>query len=197
MRDKAAAALGAERLLARDNARVAAALERDPEEPASPWETADGFQLSGARTTALPIVVDGEAMTAEVAYGSDGTSVTVGGEQPANGATVIDAGDGVVVLHQGRQTRVTLRDLAHGEAGYSEAGGLVRAPMHGKVLAVFVEKGAQVTRGQRLAIIEAMKMEHTLTAPIDGVVVEIAVAKDAQVAEDAKVMVIEPASESH
>ena len=78
--------------------------------------------------------------------------------------------------------------------GHGFGGGLVRAPMHGKVLAVFVEKGAQVTRGQRLAIIEAMKMEHTLTAPIDGVVVEIAIAKDAQVAEDAKVLVIEPAS---
>jgi 3-methylcrotonyl-CoA carboxylase alpha subunit len=56
-----------------------------------------------------------------------------------------------------------------------------------------VEQGARVTRGQRLAIIEAMKMEHTLTAPIDGTVSELTVAADAQVAEGAKVMVIEPA----
>jgi 3-methylcrotonyl-CoA carboxylase alpha subunit len=54
-----------------------------------------------------------------------------------------------------------------------------------------VQQGARVTRGQRLAIIEAMKMEHTLTAPVDGTVAEIAVAKDAQVAEGAKVMLIE------
>ena len=72
--------------------------------------------------------------------------------------------------------------------------GLVRAPMHGKVLAVLVEQGARVARGQRLAIIEAMKMEHTLVAPLDGVVAEIAVAPDAQVAEGAKVMLIEPAA---
>jgi 3-methylcrotonyl-CoA carboxylase alpha subunit len=65
--------------------------------------------------------------------------------------------------------------------------------MHGKVLSILVVQGAQVTRGQRLAIIEAMKMEHTLTAPIDGTVAELAVAADAQVAEGAKVMVIEPA----
>ena len=52
----------------------------------------------------------------------------------------------------------------------------MRAPMHGKVLSILVEKGANVVRGQRLAIIEAMKMEHTLTAPIDGVVADIAVA---------------------
>jgi 3-methylcrotonyl-CoA carboxylase alpha subunit len=44
-----------------------------------------------------------------------------------------------------------------------------------------------------VAIIEAMKMEHTLTAPIDGKVAEIAVAPNAQVPEGAKVMVIAPA----
>ena len=47
---------------------------------------------------------------------------------------------------------------------------------------------------QRLAIIEAMKMEHTLVSPLDGVVAEIAVAQDAQVGEGAKVMVIAPCS---
>jgi 3-methylcrotonyl-CoA carboxylase alpha subunit len=62
--------------------------------------------------------------------------------------------------------------------------------MHGKVLAILVEEGAAVERGQRLAIVEAMKMEHTLTAPKAGTVTEIAVAPDAQVAEGAKVMVI-------
>ena len=65
--------------------------------------------------------------------------------------------------------------------------------MHGKVLAILVAPGERVTRGQRVAIIEAMKMEHTLTAPLDGTVAEIATTKDAQVAEGAKVMVIEPA----
>ena len=62
--------------------------------------------------------------------------------------------------------------------------------MHGKVLSILVEEGASVTRGQRLAIIEAMKMEHTLTAPLDGSVSEVAVAKDDQVAEGAKMIVV-------
>jgi len=62
--------------------------------------------------------------------------------------------------------------------------------MHGKVLSLLVERGARVARGQRVAVIEAMKMEHTLVAPIDGTVAEIAVAQDAQVAEGGKVMVI-------
>jgi biotin carboxyl carrier protein len=47
-------------------------------------------------------------------------------------------------------------------------------------------------RGQRLAIIEAMKMEHTLHAPADGLVTEIAVALGAQVAEGTKVIVVQP-----
>jgi 3-methylcrotonyl-CoA carboxylase alpha subunit len=68
--------------------------------------------------------------------------------------------------------------------------------MHGKVLSILVEKGAKVVRGQRLAIIEAMKMEHTLTAPIDGVVADIAATANAQVPEGARLMLIEPAAET-
>ncbi len=130
---------------------------------------------------------------AQIAFGVGGPVVTVDGAAAANDATAVETADAVYVLRQGRQTKVALRDLTIDEAGDHGGGGLVRAPMHGKVLEVLVEKGATVTRGQRLAIIEAMKMEHTLTAPIDGIVSEIAVQKDAQVAEDAKVMLIEPA----
>ena len=103
-----------------------------------------------------------------------GAEVTVDGVAPATDAVAVDAGDAVYVLRHGRQTKVSLRDLTLDEAGDREHGGLVRAPMHGKVLALLVEQGARVTRGQRLAIIEAMKMEHTLIAPIDGTVAEIA-----------------------
>ena len=148
--------------------------------------------LSGARQLALPILAEGESVVAQVAYGPDGATVAIDGIAPAADAVAVAAGDAVYVLRHGRQTKVSLRDLALDEAGDHGAGGLVRAPMHGKVLALLVEQGERVTRGQRLAIIEAMKMEHTLTAPIDGTVAEIAVAADAQVAEDAKVMVITP-----
>jgi len=107
----------------------------------------------------------------------------------------VAAPDAVYVLRRGRQTKVTLRDLALDQAGDAGQGGLVRAPMHGKVLAILVEAGAAVTRGERVAIIEAMKMEHTLTAPIDGTVADIAVTPDAQVAEGAKIMLIEGAAD--
>jgi 3-methylcrotonyl-CoA carboxylase alpha subunit len=188
--DRAAAATAAQALLAGEQARIAAT--REPDTPISPWDAADGFQLGGVRTLQVPLIAEGASLTAQVSYGRLGPEVLIDGIAPAVDATVIAAADAVYVLRAGRQTKVLLRDLALDEAGDRERSGLVRAPMHGKVLAVLVEPGATVTRGQRLAIIEAMKMEHTLTAPIDGVVAEIAVAPEAQVAEGAKVMVIAP-----
>jgi 3-methylcrotonyl-CoA carboxylase alpha subunit len=187
--DRAAVATGAAVLLAREMARLAPA---DGEAP-SPWDATDAFQLSGERRLALPVLADGEGVVAQVAFSPGGPLVTVEGEAAAPDAVTVEEGEVVYVLRKGRQTKVTLRDLARDEAGDAGAGGLVRAPMHGKVLGVLVEKGDQVSRGQRVAIIEAMKMEHTLVAPIDGVVAEVAVAKDAQVAEGAKVLVIEAA----
>jgi 3-methylcrotonyl-CoA carboxylase alpha subunit len=193
--DRAAAALGTQKLVERESARIAAVFEREPDAPASPWDSGDAFQLSGARHLALPILTEGESIVAQVAYGPGGALVAIDGIAPASDAVALDAGDAVYVLRHGRQTKVSLRDLSLDEAWDDAAGGLVRAPMHGKVLALLVEQGERVRRGQRLAIIEAMKMEHTLTAPIDGTVAEIAVAADAQVAEGAKVMVIEPVKE--
>jgi 3-methylcrotonyl-CoA carboxylase alpha subunit len=191
--DRAAAAAGAQMLVERESARIGQSLAPEPDAPPSPWDSGDAFQFSGARRLALPVLAEGKAVVAQVVSGSAGATVTIDGIAPAADAVAIDAGDAVYVLRHGRQTKVTLRDLTLEEDGEHGLGGLVRAPMHGKVLSILVEQGARVTRGQRLAIIEAMKMEHTLTAPIDGTVSELTVAADAQVAEGAKVMVIEPA----
>jgi 3-methylcrotonyl-CoA carboxylase alpha subunit len=188
--DHAAAAAGARQLLAQQRARIAAAFE--PGEPASPWDADDGFQLSGTRQLSLPILADGEKATAQILHEPAGPVVAVDGIPAAADVIAIAAGEAVYVLRHGRQTKVSLRDLSADAGGDHGAGGLVRAPMHGKVLGIFVENGQAVTRGQRLAIIEAMKMEHTLTAAIDGTVGEIAVSVDAQVGEGAKVMVITP-----
>ncbi len=52
--------------------------------------------------------------------------------------------------------------------------------------------GDSVARGQRLAVLEAMKMEHTLRAPVAGIVKEVVVSEGSQVAEAAKIMLIAP-----
>ena len=57
---------------------------------------------------------------------------------------------------------------APGDLDGADGDGLIKAPMHGKVLALLVAEGDSVVKGQRLAIIEAMKMEHALTAPHAG-----------------------------
>jgi 3-methylcrotonyl-CoA carboxylase alpha subunit len=66
--------------------------------------------------------------------------------------------------------------------------------MHGKLLALLVEKGNTVRKGQRVAILEAMKMEHALVAPFDGVVTDVLARPGNQVAERATVLVIAPSS---
>jgi 3-methylcrotonyl-CoA carboxylase alpha subunit len=194
--DRSAAAFGAQWLLAQDRLPASDPPEDIAEGTQSPWDIADAFQMSGTRRLTLPILADGEAAVAEVVYTAKGPELSIGGVGPAPDAVAIAELDAVFVLRHGRQTKVSLRDSSLAEGGDHDKSGLVRAPMHGKVLALLVEKGAQVTRGQRVAIIEAMKMEHTIVAPIDGVVTEIMVAKDAQIAEGAKLMVLVPPATS-
>jgi len=77
----------------------------------------------------------------------------------------------------------------HGHA--SAADGAILAPMPGKVIAVDVAAGEAVTKGQRLLVLEAMKMEHALTAPFDGTVAELGVAEGQQVQVEALLVKVE------
>ncbi|WP_035848048.1 biotin/lipoyl-containing protein, partial [Cupriavidus neocaledonicus] len=69
--------------------------------------------------------------------------------------------------------------------------GKLTAPMPGKVIAVMVEAGSTVARGTPLLVMEAMKMEHTISAPADGVVSEILYGVGEQVAEGAQLLAFE------
>jgi len=186
--DRAAAGAGAARLLAREAERIAAA--REPGDPPSPWEIDDAFQLSGMRTLSLPIWVDGESATAQVTHAGR-LEVAVDGVTAAADSVAIDGPGAVYVLRQGRQTVVKLRDAAI-DIEHLDGDGVVRAPMHGKLLAILVEEGATVTKGQRLAVIEAMKMEHALLAPVAGRVSDLSAAAGTQIDEGATIMVIAP-----
>jgi acetyl-CoA/propionyl-CoA carboxylase biotin carboxyl carrier protein len=73
------------------------------------------------------------------------------------------------------------------------ADGTVRSPMPGTILTVHVAAGDQVSAGQPVLVVEAMKMEHTVTAPADGVVSELSAKAGQQVRMDETLMVIEPA----
>ncbi|MBX7532993.1 acetyl/propionyl/methylcrotonyl-CoA carboxylase subunit alpha [Qipengyuania sp. 1XM1-15A] len=73
--------------------------------------------------------------------------------------------------------------------------GAILAPMPGKVIAVDVAEGDTVNAGQRLMVLEAMKMEHALTAPFDGTVTELSASQGAQVQVEAVLAVVEPKEE--
>ncbi len=188
--DWGSAACGVQRLVTREEARIAARARLLSIEPSSPWEAMDGFQLSGSRQLAIPVIVDGQTATAQVFYGGGGVNVALDGSPPAPDGVAIESGEAVFVLRRGRQTVVRLTDFEAIDVEHLDSDGVVSAPMHGKVLAILVEQGATVTKGQRVAVIEAMKMEHALTAPIDGTVAGIAATAGSQIAEDAEVMVI-------
>ena len=102
----------------------------------------------------------------------------------------VEAPHGVYILRNGRQTLVQPYDPFDVDLEHMDEGGSVKAPMHGKLVAVFVQPGDRVEKGQRLAIVEAMKMEHVLVAPSDAEVAEIAAEPGAQVAEGARLIVL-------
>jgi 3-methylcrotonyl-CoA carboxylase alpha subunit len=108
---------------------------------------------------------------------------------------VMPVADRVFVIRNGRQTEVRTFDPLDVDLDHLDGGGSVKAPMHGKVVQVFVEPGQQVAKGDRIAVIEAMKMEHTLVAPSDGTVTMVAVLAGEQVAEGAPVASIEATQE--
>ena len=79
-------------------------------------------------------------------------------------------------------------------SGAAAAGdGAILAPMPGKVIALDVAEGDSVTAGQRLMVLEAMKMEHSLTAPFDGTVTQLSASEGGQVQVEAVLCVVEPA----
>ncbi|MGH8788266.1 MAG: acetyl-CoA carboxylase biotin carboxylase subunit [Cupriavidus necator] len=112
------------------------------------------------------------------------------GTRRAHGQVHAD-GETFHVFYAGRHVSLAWLDpLAH--AGETESeGGKLTAPMPGKVIAVMVEAGSTVTRGTPLLVMEAMKMEHTISAPVDGVVSEVLYGVGEQVVEGAQLLAFE------
>ena len=90
----------------------------------------------------------------------------------------------VLLFDSGFARRYTL-ERVEGGLHHSAADGAILSPMPGKIIAVEVSDGQQVSKGQKLLTLEAMKMEHTLIAPFDGMVVDLNAAPGAQVQVEA------------
>lgn len=187
-----AMAEGARRFLWRETEEIAG--RRRGRAPAGPWDALDGFQLGPARRHGMTLMVDGQAMTCDLTW-DDGEPVVAtpdGGTLPIDHAEqVIDCETDVLVLVEGRQFRVGRITPGEAEKSLDDTDGVVRSPMHGRVVSVHVATGEIVDRGHKLAVIEAMKMEHPIVATLPGEVAELAVSPGDQVAEGQRLLTIE------
>ncbi len=100
--------------------------------------------------------------------------------------------DTVIVTERGHSHFLSIRPAAKTGAS-TAADGAILSPMPGRVTAVAVAAGDIVTKGQRLVTLEAMKMEHSLTAPFDGTVAELSATPGAQVSDGALLVKIDRA----
>ena len=198
--------LGVEMAVAAVVARTVLA-ERDAESH-DPFSRTDGFRSHGVASRRIDLEYAGQPVVAKLRYLDDGLQLKVGdGEsaplsftrQPDGAIDVRYAGQRQVVhtfprgevVHvfgtDGATTITELDVLAHAVEGAGE-GGRLTAPMPGKVVSIAVKAGDKVTKGQPLAVMEAMKMEHTIAAPQDGVVDEVLYAPGDQVTEGAELL---------
>jgi 3-methylcrotonyl-CoA carboxylase alpha subunit len=156
-------------------------------DPHSPWTQRDFWRLGGGTSQSFRFHASDKTHAVHVASQTD---VTVDGMrvEPAGDASVLWLGSEFWVVLPDTTARLTYLDpLAPSEAS-SASGGKIVAPMPGKISAVLVQTGATVQRGQTLMVIEAMKMEHAITAPSDGVVETIGFAPGALVEEGVELL---------
>jgi 3-methylcrotonyl-CoA carboxylase alpha subunit len=182
-------------------------------DPHSPWNATDAWRVNADHADALRFTAANHVLDVAVTYLDEGYRLTtpsatvtaaahlergqlraqLGGKQ-MHARCVLDA-DHVTVFWHGRRLRLHLHDPLAGAARAEERPGALTAPVPGTVVAVLVEAGAVVKRGDALLVLEAMKMEHTIRAPVDGTVAAIRFkAGEAVASEGAELLSITPAT---
>jgi 3-methylcrotonyl-CoA carboxylase alpha subunit len=180
-------------------------------EDADPWSKRDGWRLHGGASRRFDLDLNGQHQLVTLERAHDGTMSLrndgrqwpfaarhLGGEQHdvrigEQRATlaVYAHGERVAVFAPGGSIVLQHIDpIAHAGEGAGE-GGRLTAPMPGKVIAFMARAGDTVTQGQPLAVMEAMKMEHTLSAPRAGTVAELLYAVGDQVNEGSELLRLE------
>ena len=200
----AAAALVAHTLV-REQAQAS---RREPGGWIDPWAQRDNWRSHGPSVRSFAMEFQGQPQTAQLTVVHDGdVLLRVGNEEAvlsyktlASGALDVTWGARRAACHihekgevahiftaHGATQIVTIDALAHAGDGQVE-GGRLTAPMPGKVVSFLVKAGDKVTKGQPLAVMEAMKMEHTIAAPADGAVAELLYLPGDQVTEGAELL---------
>jgi 3-methylcrotonyl-CoA carboxylase alpha subunit len=180
---------------------------------ASPWDALSHWRLNGGYTQALNWRDVEKEAAFTVVFSRDGETRTLthdgrtepfkwstGAGKHEYGATIGDAhvtgrvfvdGDTFHVFCRGEALAFEWQNLLAHAADAEHGEGRLTAPMPGKVIAVLVEQGVVVEKGQPLIVMEAMKMEHTIGAPTAGKVAEVLYAVGDQVADGAQLLVLD------
>jgi 3-methylcrotonyl-CoA carboxylase alpha subunit len=195
------------RLLAR--ASTASAVAARSGDPNSPWARSDGWRLIGeshqevvfrdgveertviakAQTGGWLLRLGNETISGSAERRPDGT-LTVALDGVRGHATVLDHGSETAVFLAGENWRLVEIDPLAAQGGDDPGAGRLTAPMPGRVTHLLVGAGDAVRRGEPLMIIEAMKMEHTVTAPADGTVEAVRFAVGDLVEEGAELITL-------
>lgn len=196
---------------------VAAALDRllslQPQgDVVDPWDVPDGWRLGGSGGIDFALKSGSSEAVVRVQGTPANALVSVDGAEPVK-VSARRLGDLLEVRHptgfhryrhsagsgrtvwlarDGHSFAIGERERLRSAAGAAGGAGPVTSPMPGTVLVVKAAAGDVVTAGTPLVVVEAMKMEHTITAPIDGVVSELPVRAGQQVALDETVAVVTP-----
>jgi 3-methylcrotonyl-CoA carboxylase alpha subunit len=156
---------------------AAAAAALLPQDKTDPWETLTGFRAASPAQTRVAVEIVERIHVVE----------------PMPGGTVVRVDGADLLFFDGDVWAFSSpRPRSGGEAEASD--GMVLAPMPGAVVLVDAVKGNKVKRGERLLVLQAMKMEYSLVAPLDGTVTDLTVSAGSQVKEGALLARIEKAS---
>ena len=188
-----------------------AVLHERASEGADPFSRRDGFHSHALTRRRFEFEFGGEHAKAWLTYERDGKLHLAVGEGDAAVAGPLEFAEqagGIELQFAGQRTRaavyaqgevdhvftprgatqITAIDLLAHSGESAAEGGRLTAPMPGKVVSFAVKAGDAVTKGQPLAVMEAMKMEHTIAAPADGVVQELLYAPGDQVTEGSELL---------
>jgi 3-methylcrotonyl-CoA carboxylase alpha subunit len=137
-------------------------------QPRAPWDTLLGFRLNAEQNPTVRVRWrDRVFLTAP--------------KGPEH--FFIRNGEEIVVFENGETYEFTLDTGERAEGEEAGGDGAILSPMPGKIVSVAAKAGARVKKGDALVVLEAMKMEHTLTAPFDGRVTQLNAKPGAQVSE--------------
>ena len=146
------------------------------DDPASPWNRADGLRLGLPARRCVHLMCEGAhqavALEGDVAsrYRLEGEQLSCEQDGVRLRHLAIRRGPDLYLRWDGQVHRVMAFDpIAEAEAGHAHHGGL-SAPMNGSIVRVLVEVGQPVEAGSALVVLEAMKMEHSIRAPRAGTV---------------------------